>query len=72
MKIILKTKHYKQNPHIHFACLCVFSAFGKTEIQPHHPRLLFTTTEEKAVKKLIKKDPLARQLAAFLKTKRTP
>lgn len=52
-----------------FACLCVFSAFGKTEIQPHHPRLLFTTTEEKAVKKLIKKDPLARQLAAFLKTK---
>lgn len=52
-----------------FACLCVFSAFGKTEIQPHHPRLLFTTTEEKAVKKLIKKDPLARQLTAFLKTK---
>ena len=52
-----------------FACLCVFSAFGKTEIQPHHPRLLFTTTEEKAVEKLIKKDPLARQLAAFLKTK---
>lgn len=52
-----------------FACLCAFSAYGKTEIHPRHPRLLFTTTEEKAVKKLIKKDPLAGQLAAFLKTK---
>ncbi|WP_304197946.1 heparinase II/III family protein [Phocaeicola plebeius] len=52
-----------------FACIFVFPTFGKTEIQPRHPRLLFTASEEKAVKKLIKQDPLAGQLAAFLKSK---
>ena len=34
-----------------------------------HPRLLFNKTEEKEVKKLIKKDPLAGELASFLKEK---
>lgn len=32
-----------------------------------HPRLLFNKVEEKEVKKLIKKDPLAGELASFLK-----
>lgn len=42
-------------------------AFGY--VSSTHPRLLFNKVEEKEVKKLIKKDPLARELASFLKEK---
>lgn len=42
-------------------------AFGY--VPSAHPRLLFSKVEEKEVKKLIKKDPLARELASFLKEK---
>ena len=42
-------------------------AFGY--VSSTHPRLLFNKVEEKEVKKLIKKDPLAGKLASFLKEK---
>lgn len=42
-------------------------AFGN--VSSTHPRLLFNKVEEKEVKKLIKKDPLAGELASFLKEK---
>lgn len=42
-------------------------AFGY--VSSTHPRLLFNKVEEKEVKKLIKKDPLAGELASFLKEK---
>lgn len=42
-------------------------AFGY--VSSTHPRLLFNKVEEKEVKKLIKKDPLAGELSAFLKEK---
>ena len=42
-------------------------AFGY--VSSTHPRLLFNKVEEKEVKKLIKKDPLAGNLASFLKEK---
>ena len=42
-------------------------AFGY--VSSTHPRLLFNKVEEKEVKKLIKKDPLAGNLASFLKGK---
>ena len=42
-------------------------AFGY--VPSTHPRLLFNKVEEKEVKKLIKKDPLAGKLASFLKEK---
>ena len=42
-------------------------AFGY--VPSTHPRLLFNKVEEKEVKKLIKKDPLAGKLASFLKGK---
>lgn len=42
---------------------------SQTNILTHHPRLLFTKTEEPEVKRLLQTDPLAGDLASFLKVK---
>lgn len=52
-----------------FVTLITFQAWGQTTFLPQHPRLLFTKAEEPEVKRLIQTDPLAGQLAAFLKHK---
>lgn len=59
------------NLHRSLLLLCLLLAASGTWGQAllPHPRLLFTKAEEPAVKQLIKTDPLAGQLAAFLKLK---
>lgn len=42
---------------------------SQTNILTHHPRLLFTKAEEPEVRRLIQSDPLAGDLATFLKLK---
>lgn len=48
-----------------FAC----NAYSQQRFLPNHPRLLFTAAEEVAVKRMIQDDPLAGELAGFLKAK---
>lgn len=48
-----------------FAC----NAYSQQRFLPNHPRLLFTAAEEVAVKRMIQNDPLAGELAGFLKAK---
>lgn len=45
------------------------NTWSQTDFLPQHPRLLFTKAEEPAVKRLIRTDKLAAELAQFLKTK---
>lgn len=49
--------------------LFVCNVYSQQRFLSNHPRLLFTGAEETAVKQLIQNDPLAGELAEFLKAK---
>lgn len=49
--------------------LFVCNVYSQQSFLSNHPRLLFTGAEETAVKQLIQNDPLAGELAEFLKAK---
>lgn len=52
-----------------FLCMlfAACTAYGKQRFLPEHPRLLFTEAETSEVKRLMETDPLAGELASYLK-----
>ena len=65
--VIISTSRMVKSIMLLAMLLLTYSAWGQQNWLPNHPRLLFTGAETFEVKELIKNEPLAGELALYLK-----
>lgn len=65
--VIISTSRMVKSIMLLAMLLLTYSAWGQQNWLPNHPRLLFTGAETSEVKELIKNEPLAGELALYLK-----